>query len=91
MDVRFTVDLMAKKCGQSVSDFTRKFKKTTGLSPKAYLHNVLLNKSKVLLATTNKSVKEIAYSLGYKDSLYFSRFFSKYCGISPISYRKSQM
>lgn len=91
IDVKFNVESMAKKCGQSVSDFTRKFKKNIGLSPKAYLHNVILNKSKVLLATSNKSVKEIAYSLGYKDSLYFSRFFTKNCGMSPISYRRSQM
>lgn len=90
-DAKMTVDSMAKYCDQSVSDFSRKFKVLTGMSPKAYLHNLLLDRAKVLLSTTNKSVKQISGELGYTDSLYFSRFFKKYSGASPMQYRKTQI
>lgn len=90
-DVSMTVASMAKKCDQSISDFSRKFKKIMNLSPKAYLHQVVLEKSQVLLATTNLSINEISSNLGFNDSLYFSRFFKKYATVSPSIYRKSQI
>lgn len=39
------------------------------------------------LYLTDLSVKEIAYSLGYDDEYYFSRFFKKHTGVSPKGYR----
>lgn len=39
------------------------------------------------LYLTNKSVKEIAYELGYNDEYYFSRFFKKNAEVSPQIYR----
>ena len=41
------------------------------------------------LYLTNKSVKEIAYELGYDDEFYFSRFFKKNTDISPKVYRET--
>lgn len=41
------------------------------------------------LYLTNKSVKEIAYDLGYDDEYYFSRFFKKKAEVSPQIYRKN--
>ena len=41
------------------------------------------------LYLTNKSVKEIAYSLGYHDEHYFSRFFKKNADVSPQLYRET--
>jgi AraC family transcriptional regulator, transcriptional activator of pobA len=38
---------------------------------------------------TNKSVKEIAYDLGYGDEFYFSRFFKKNADVSPQLYRET--
>jgi len=39
------------------------------------------------LAST-ATVKQIAFALGFKDTAYFSRFFSKHAGQSPASFRK---
>ncbi len=39
------------------------------------------------LYLTSKTVKEIAYELGYEDEYYFSRFFKKNAAISPQMYR----
>jgi len=41
------------------------------------------------LYLTNKSVKELAYDLGYEDEYYFSRFFKKNANISPQIYRET--
>ena len=41
------------------------------------------------LYLTSRSVKEIAYHLGYKDEYYFSRFFKKQAGIAPNLYRST--
>ena len=40
------------------------------------------------LAYTWNSVSEVAFGLGFNDTAYFSRFFSKRVGISPAAYRK---
>ena len=39
------------------------------------------------LYLTNKTVKEIAYELGYDDEYYFSRFFKMNADVSPQLYR----
>lgn len=41
------------------------------------------------LYLTNKSIKELAYELGYSDEYYFSRFFKKNASISPQVYRET--
>lgn len=41
------------------------------------------------LYLTNKSVKEIAFELGYEDPYYFSRFFKKNAQVSPQTYRET--
>lgn len=41
------------------------------------------------LYLTNKTIKEIAYELGYNDEYYFSRFFKKNADVSPQLYRET--
>ncbi len=40
---------------------------------------------------TDLTIKEISFSLGFQDPLYFSRLFKGHMGISPRKYRKGQM
>lgn len=64
------------------------FIKYEGVSPKKYLNQLRINRSKNMLLNTNCSVTQIAVSNGFSDVLAFSRFFSKHTGLSPINYRK---
>lgn len=64
------------------------FKKETGSSPKHYLSNLRIKKAKELLLETNDSVTLISQSVGFTDSLSFSKFFKKETGLSPLHYRK---
>lgn len=65
-------------------------KKVTDQSPKKILNGRILLEAKRLLAHSNKNLTEIAYTLGYMDPSYFSRFFARHTGESPSDYRKSQ-
>jgi len=49
----------------------------------------LISEAKRELYLTNKTVKEIAYGLGYDDEYYFSRFFKVNTDISPQMYRET--
>jgi AraC-like DNA-binding protein len=49
----------------------------------------LIIEAKRELYLTNKSVKEIAFGLGYEDEFYFSRYFKKKVGVSPQIFRNT--
>ncbi len=57
-------------------------------TPNEIIKDRIILESKRLLAHTNLTVKEIAYSLNYNDDAYFIRFFTKHTGLSPVSFRK---
>lgn len=86
--MKITVEEMATIHNQSVSHFSKEFKKVLGVSPKAFVHDYIMEQAKNFLLLTEKSVKEISKELGFDDSLYFSRFFKNKTGYSPMKYRK---
>mgnify|MGYP004481887437 FL=1 len=54
-----------------------------------YIISLRIANAKMLLETTDYSIKEIGCIVGYDNPLYFSRLFSKYTGISPAKYRSN--
>ena len=60
-----------------------------GISPKQYINDLRIRSAKALLRDTEYSVTEIGESVGFGDVLTFSRFFSKFAGISPTAYRRT--
>jgi AraC family transcriptional activator of pobA len=63
---------------------------TTGQSPIQLLHARVLLEAKRELHYTSKSVREIAFALGFEDPAYFTRFFSRLAGLSPRAFRNSR-
>ena len=57
------------------------------MSPKEHIISIKTERACDLLKTTDLSVKEISYSLGFSDPLYFSRFFKAETGLSPTEYK----
>ena len=78
----------AKICNLSPSRFAHVFTQRMGVSPYKYLLDLRIKQAKYLLLNTNLSVSNIAKSVGYEDSLYFSRVFKKTAGVSPLTFRK---
>lgn len=67
---------------------SRTFKKATGLSISEYLTEVRIKKSKVMLASSNIQISNIATEVGYNNMNYFSKIFKKVTGTTPVEYRK---
>jgi len=80
---------IAKSLNISYSGFRRAFKEFTGTSPSKYMMELKLNEAKLLLSTTSQSVKNISYSLNFENPEYFSVFFKKRTGITPLDYRNT--
>ena len=79
---------IANRFNYSSSHFLALFKKKTGYTPTHYFNLMKIQKACQYLSFTALSIKEIAFSLGYNDPLYFSRLFKKTIGVSPLTYKK---
>ncbi|MDK3075328.1 helix-turn-helix transcriptional regulator [Sedimentitalea sp. JM2-8] len=64
-------------------------KRATGLSPRAYLHRLLVRDAMELLANTGMPVSQVAFRLGFADPAYFTRFFQRETGQNPGAFRRS--
>lgn len=73
--------------GMSQRNFTRRFKSATNMTPLQYLQHRRLDAAKELLQTSNLSIKEIAYRVGYIDVSYFTKLFKEFASITPKEYR----
>lgn len=78
---------IAGRLNISYSWFRRTFKQYTGFTPTQYSTQLKIQKAKELLAQTNDSVKEIAGVLKFEPADYFSVYFKRSTGISPMAYR----
>lgn len=61
----------------------------TGQNTQQHIHGKLIEKAKEKLSTTNLSVNEIAYALGFEYAQSFSTLFKKKTDMSPLEFRQS--
>ncbi|NHN36031.1 helix-turn-helix domain-containing protein [Pseudomaricurvus alcaniphilus] len=78
---------VAARFDMSVRSFNRRFKAATGKTPLQYLQEIRIDMAKDLLQTSNLSVSEIAYKVGYQDIGFFSSLFKKQLSTTPSEYR----
>ncbi|MFA5326889.1 MAG: helix-turn-helix transcriptional regulator [Prolixibacteraceae bacterium] len=64
-------------------------KALTGQSTQQHIHDKLIEKAKEKLSTTDLSVSEIAYELGFEHSKSFSKLFKSKTNFSPLEFRQS--
>ncbi len=87
---RHEVAFYAEKLNISPNYLNIVAKRNLGVTAKEYINNQLELVVKMLLDTTDLSVKEIAERLHYNDPSYLCRIFRKQTGVSPIQYRNIQ-
>jgi len=75
---------------KSQSQVYRKIKAVTGYSTTIFIRRIRLKNAYRLLTTTNLSVSEIAYKVGFNDPSFFSSSFSEVFGQSPRNIRAKQ-
>jgi AraC family transcriptional activator of pobA len=84
-----TVQYIADKLNVSPNYLSVLLKTLTGQSTQQHIHDKLIEKAKDKLSTTNLSVSEIAYELGFEHSQSFSKLFKSKTNLSPLEFRHS--
>ena len=84
-----TVAYCARQINLSPKYLSDLLRKETGRSTKDHIHNYIIEKAKTILLSTDHSVSEIAYSLGFEYPQHFSKMFKKNTSMSPSSYRQT--
>ncbi|MBT6043290.1 MAG: helix-turn-helix domain-containing protein [Gammaproteobacteria bacterium] len=82
-----TLESISEKFSISIRSLNRRFKQATEKSPMQYLQQVRIENAQELLKTSNLSIAEVAYSVGYPDNSYFSALFRKSISVTPKEYR----
>lgn len=85
---QITVDEITRILGITQPYLYKIFLDKCGISPKRYITSRKLSKAKKLLKETDLSICEVAASVGYSDSLSFSKQFKKFTNRSPKAFRK---
>ena len=73
----------------SIRTFNRRFKNATGKTPSNYLQELRVGVAKELLQTSNLSVQDITYQVGYNDISHLAALFKKYLNATPSEYRET--
>ena len=84
-----TVGYVAEALNVSPNYLSVLLKVLTGQSTQQHIHDKLIEKAKEKLSTTDLSVGEIAYQLGFEHSQSFSKLFKSKTNLSPLEFRQS--
>lgn len=84
-----SVKYFASECFLSPNYFGDLVKKKTGRTPQEYIQNKIIDLAKEELASSQKTVNEISYELGFEYSQHFNRYFKRNTGMTPNQYRKA--
>lgn len=85
---KISVDDMAKECGMSSRNFSRRYTEIMGIPPAKAIEAVRVDVARDLLATTDKSIKTVAAKCGFQDDERMRRAFLRTINTSPSQYRK---
>mgnify|MGYP003294212068 CR=1 FL=1 len=85
-----SLDDISRYCNISTYYFSKLFKQETGENYVEYLNRIRIEHAKQMMNESDKSIKEICFSVGFSDPNYFSRAFKKYEGISPTEYKEGR-
>lgn len=84
-DENFSIDTLAEQMYMSRSNFYRKIKALSGMSPNDYLKTLRMNKAGELLRS-GIQISEVAARVGFTSSSYFAKCFKVQYGVTPKEY-----
>lgn len=82
-----TVKYLADQVHLSSNYLSDLLKRETGMNAQDRIHYYLIEEAKGLLLSSDKTVSELAYTLGFEYPQYFSRLFKSKTGMTPLEYR----
>ncbi|MDF2614615.1 MAG: hypothetical protein K0S71_2401 [Clostridia bacterium] len=82
-----TLQEIAEKVNISPFHFSRVFKKETGYAPYEYIIKTRINHAKILLKSSNKTVKQIGYEVGFNSETNFIQTFRRMTQMTPYGFK----
>lgn len=89
-DPELTVEQLGEYIGLSRVQLYRKTKALSGYSPNELLRNARLKRAASLLASTEKTIAEITYEVGFTSPSYFTKCYKEYFGENPTDFLRRQ-
>lgn len=83
------VEMLCEHVNYSRSYLSRTFKAETNMTIPEYTNRIRIQNAINLLKTSKMPIKDVALSVGMKDSFYFSKLFKKITGETPREFRKN--
>jgi transcriptional regulator GlxA family with amidase domain len=87
LNSEITLAELAEQFGLSQRSFSRRFKLATGIRATEYWQQLRIETAKDLLASSNLTIQEIAYHVGYQDQGHLTRLFKQSLAMTPKDYR----
>jgi len=84
-----TVQYLAELVNLSPSYLSDMLRSLTGQNAQQHIHNKMIDKAKELLSTTDLTISEIAYQVGFEHPQSFSKLFKTKTKLSPVDFRHS--
>lgn len=84
---KISVEALADMFAISRRNFIRRFKKATHNTPLEYIQRAKVEAAKKRLESSNGSINEVMYEVGYSDGKAFRNLFRKVTGLTPNEYR----
>lgn len=87
LNADLTLNELAQQFGISQRSFTRRFKAANGINAMSYWRQLKIELAKELLASSNLSLQEIAFQIGYQDQGQLTKLFKQELSTTPSNYR----
>jgi AraC family transcriptional activator of pobA len=84
-----TVQFLAENLNVSAGYLSDMLRSLTGQNAQQHIHSKLIEKAKKKISTTNLTISEIAYQLGFEHLSSFTKLFKTKTKVSPVEYRQS--
>lgn len=85
-----SVSFYAAQLNLSLPHFCTTIKKAIGLTPLEIISSIITMDAKAQLRSTDLTVKEIAFSLGFNNLSFFNKYFRQHTGMTPQEYRRTK-
>ena len=89
--MNFTLDEISEKMNVTKKQLITMFHDFAGMTPVNYINRFRISTACVILSESSVGIKAVAQMVGVEDEAYFTRMFTKWKGMSPREYQKSQI
>jgi AraC-like DNA-binding protein len=84
-----TVQFLSEQLHVSPRYLSDMLRNLTGQNAQQHIHNTLIEKAKEILSTSNLSVAEVAYQLGFEHPQSFNKIFKRKTNLTPVEFKLS--